>query len=334
MNLKDWKGIAVMIEQDEGVAQNISWELLGKSRDLADKCNEDLIAIVLGNKNTKEIAEEAIQRGANMAVIADHDLLGHYKWETYSKVTMAIIEEYKPSNLIFGASPNGRDLAGRLAVRAKAGLTADVVELDITEDGLMLGSVPGFGGSILAVIKCETSRPQMATVRPGIFTAKEPNAKNKGKIKNFKVKLYESEITTHLIKKVVVETEDISKAKRLVSAGRGVGNDITLVKELAELLDASIGLTRPLCDDGVLPRYHQIGSTGVTVKPKFTLNLGISGAMHYTSGIKDSDTVISINTDDKAIIFDYTDYGVVGDVNEIMPKLLEKLKAKLLQEAK
>ena len=312
---------------------SISWELLGKSRDLADKCNEDLIAIVLGH-NIKDIAEEAIQRGADIAVVADHELLGHYKWETYTKITMEIINEYKPSNLIFGASPNGRDLAGRLAVRAKAGLTADVVDLDITKDGLMLGSVPGFGGSIVAVIKCETTRPQMATVRPGIFTAKELDTKRKGKIKNFKVKLDESEISTHLIKKVVIETEDISKAKRLVTAGRGVGNDLTQVKEIAELLDASIGVTRPLCDDGVLPRYHQVGSTGVTIKPKFTLVLGISGAMHFTSGIKDSDMIIAVNNDDKAIIFDYADYGIVGDVNEIMPKLIVKLKAKLLQEAK
>ncbi|MFV2015962.1 MAG: electron transfer flavoprotein subunit alpha/FixB family protein, partial [Candidatus Heimdallarchaeota archaeon] len=199
---------------------------------------------------------------------------------------------------------------------------------------LMLGSVPGFGGSIVAVIKCETSRPQMATVRPGIFTAKDPDTKRKGKIKDFKVKLDESDISTHLIKKIVIETEDISKAKRLVTAGRGVGNDLTQVKEIAELLDASIGVTRPLCDDGVLPRYHQVGSTGVTIKPKFTLVLGISGAMHFTSGIKDSDTIIAVNNDDKAIIFDYADYGIVCDVNAIMPKLIEKLKAKLLQEAK
>ncbi len=186
----------------------------------------------------------------------------------------------------------------------------------------------------VAVIKCETSRPQTATVRLGIFTAKDPDTKRKGKIKIFKVKLDESEISTHLIKKIVIETEDISKAKRLLTAGRGVGNDLTQVKEIAELLDASIGVTRPLCDDGELPRYHQVGSTGVTIKPEFALVLGISGAMHFTSGIKDSDTIIAVNNDEKTIIFDYADYGVVGDVNEIMPKLIEKLKAKLLQEAK
>lgn len=333
MNVKDWKGIAVLIEQDEGVAQHISWELLGKGRELANKCNEPLVAVVLGH-NVKPIAEEAIHRGADLAVLADHELLVHYKWETYSKVTNEIIKEYKPSSFIFGASPNGRDLAGRLAVRAKSGLTADVVDLDITEDGSMLGSVPGFGGSILAVIKCETSRPQMATVRPGIFTAKEIDTTHKGKIKPFKVKLTEDEVSTHLIKKITVETEDISKAKRLVAAGRGVGSDISQVQELAEMLDASIGLTRPLCDDGVLPRYHQVGSTGVTVKPKFAVVLGISGAMHFTSGIKDSDTIVSINIDDKAVIFDYSDYCIVGDVKEILPKVIEKLKAKLLQEAK
>jgi electron transfer flavoprotein alpha subunit len=330
MEFKDWKGIAVVVEQESGIAENISWELLGKGRDLADKCKEDLIAFIIG-KDVKAIAEEAIQRGANLAVVAEHDLLDHYKWETYSRVVTEMIQKYKPSNLIFGATPNGRDLAGRVAVRIKSGLTADVVDLDIQEDGLLLGSVPGFGGSIVAVIKCETSRPQMATVRPGIFTAKEINTSNKGKIKDFKIKLEEKDISTHLIQKIKVETEDISKAKRLVTAGRGVGNDLSQIKELAELLDASVGVTRPLCDDGILPRNYQVGSTGVTVKPKISLAFGISGAMHFTSGIKDSDTIIAVNIDDKAVIFDYADYGVVGDVNDIMPKLLEKLKAKLLQ---
>lgn len=333
MNVKDWKGIAVLIEQDDDTPEFISWELLGKSRELADKLSQQLIAIILG-KNVKSIAEEAIKRGADKAIIAEHELLANYKWETYSKISYDIILKYKPSILICGATPNGRDLAGRLAVRLKTGLTADVVNLDVDNNGLLLGSVPGFGGSVLALIKCEKSRPQMATVRPGIFNAIEPNTKKKGEIINFKVKLEESDVSTKLIQKIKVDQEDISKAKKLVAAGRGIGNDISKVKELASLLEASIGVTRPLADAGIMARNHQVGSTGVTVKPKLSLVLGASGAMHFTSGIQDSDTIIAINMDNLAQIFDYADYAVVGDLNELLPELLQSLKEKIYQKVK
>ena len=329
---KDWKGVAVIIEQIEGVAENISWELLGKSRELADIAKQDLLAIVLA-KDAKPIAKEAIARGANKAIYSSHDLLDHYKWETYSKVCTEILEEHKPSMLIVGATHNGRDLAGRLAVRMKTGLTADVVRLEV-KDGLLLGAVPGFGGSILAIIKCENKRPQMATVRPGIFTAIEPDPKTKGKLIEHKTMIDPKEITTKLLETVKIEGIDISKCERMVAAGRGVGSDLSQIIELADLLDAALGVTRPLCDVGLLPRDHQVGSTGVTVKPKVTINFGISGATHYVSGIQDSGIVISINTDPEALIFDHSDYIIEGDLNEILPKLLEILKAKLLVEAK
>lgn len=332
MGKNDWNGVAVIIEQTDGIAEKISWEILGKSRELADIAKEDLIAIVLA-KDAKSIGKEAILRGADKVICASHDLLDHYKWETYSKICSEIIKEHKPSMLIIGATHNGRDLAGRLAVRLNTGLTADVVRLDV-KDGLLLGAVPGFGGSILAIIKCETQRPQMATVRPGIFTAIDPDPKKKGKIIDFKTKIDPSEVTTKLIESIKVEGIDISKAKRMVAAGRGVGSDLSQIKELAGILDAAIGVTRPLCDVGLLPRDHQIGSTGVTVKPKITLNFGISGATHYVSGIQDSDTIVSVNTDPEAIIFDHSDYIVEGDVNEILPELIEILKAKLFVEAK
>jgi electron transfer flavoprotein alpha subunit len=328
----NWKGVAVFIEQTDGKAENISWELLGKSRELADTAKQELLAIVLA-KDAKPIAEEAIARGADKAIFASHDLLDHYKWEAYAKVSTEILEQQKPSMLIVGATHNGRDLAGRIAVRMNTGLTADVVRLEV-KDGLLLGAVPGFGGSILAIIKCETARPQMATVRPGIFTAIDPDPKRKGKLIEHKTKIDPELITTKLLETVKVEGIDISKCERMVAAGRGVGSDLSQINELAELLDAAIGVTRPLCDVGLLPRDHQVGSTGVTVKPKITINFGISGATHYVSGIQDSDIVISINTDPEAIIFDHSDYIVKGDVNEILPELLEVLKAKLLQVAR
>ena len=330
--MSDWKGISVFIEQDQGTAQSIGWEMLGKGKELADASGQELIAIVLGD-DIDAIGKEAIKRGADKVILAKHKLLENYRWETYFKVTTDIVEKYKPSSFLCGATPNGRDLAGRMAVKLETGLTADVVNLEVGEGDMILGHVPGFGGSILAVIKCETSRPQMITVRPGIFAPKDPS-KHKGTIEEFPVKLTKKDLSTEIVKKISVEVEDISKAKRLVTAGRGVVNSLDAVKEIAELLDAAVGVTRPLCDAGVMPRNHQVGSTGVTVKPKYSLVFGISGAMYFTSGIKDSDTIIAVNTDEMATIFDYADYQIVGDANEILPILLEKLKAKLLPEVK
>lgn len=332
MATKDWKGIAVIIEQTGGVAENISWELLGKARELADKDKQDLIAIVLG-ESVKDIAQEAVHRGANLAVYANHKQLAAYRWETYADVTHTVLEKYKPSIFIVGATPNGRDLAGRLAVRMHTGLTADVVQLTI-EKGLLLGSVPGFGGSVLAQIKCETARPQMATVRPGIFEAIKPDKKRKGKVEEFKVTIEDAKITTDLLKQVVQDTVDISKAERILAAGRGIGDNTYLIEELAELMKAEIGATRPLCDDALFGRERQVGSTGVTVKPELCLVAGVSGATHFTSGIKDSGTVIAINTDPEAIIFEYADYIVEGDLHKVLPELIDVLKARLLQVAK
>ncbi|MHA2022679.1 MAG: electron transfer flavoprotein subunit alpha/FixB family protein, partial [Candidatus Thorarchaeota archaeon] len=173
MDYKGFEGICIFIEQKESQAEFISWELLGKGRELADISKQKLTAFVLGH-NIKHIAEEAIARGADEAHYLDHELLDHYKYETYTKIAGEFLGKHKPSILIFGATPNGRDLAGRLALRLHTGLTADVVKLYM-KDQLLIGAVPGFGGSILAEIKCETARPQMATVRPGLFDAIEPD---------------------------------------------------------------------------------------------------------------------------------------------------------------
>ncbi len=326
------KGVWVYIEQTDGKAEKISWELLGKGKELAKDANEKLFALVIGH-NMNDIAKEAVARGADEVFVADHELLHHYKPEVYTKVATEILQKEEPNMLIIGATHNGRDLAGKLALTLHTGLTADVVKLEI-KDGLLIGYVPGFGGSILAMIKCETARPQMATARPGLFAPLDPDPKRKGKIHNVKVNLSEKDVTTQLVKTIKVEGVDISGAKRLVAAGRGIANNLEPIKELAKLLEAEIGVTRPLCDVGLFPRDHQVGSTGVTVKPKFAINFGISGAAHYVSGIQNSDVVISINIDPEATIFEHSDYQVVGDANEILPELLAVLKERLLQEAK
>ncbi len=330
----EWQGIWVVLEHAKGKVSSVSWEILGKARELGDKYDTKVSAILLG-VNLDDMAREAIHRGADDVYVVEHEALMHYSWEAYTKVVTDLVEKHRPNILLLAATHNGRDLAGRLAIRLNTGLTADVVELDIEpERALLVGSVPGFGGSILAVIKCEHSRPQMATVRPGVLIAKEPDPSRTGKIHKIAPDIPPDLITTQVLQEIPVETVDISKAKRIVAAGRGIGTNLELVEELAELLDASIGVTRPLADIGLKSRDHQIGSTGVTVRPKLAIIIGVSGAAHFVSGIQDAETIISINIDEEALIFDHSDYCVVADLNEVVPELIEALKARLYSTAK
>ncbi len=325
MTTHDWNGIWVFLEQVDGIMERVSWEVLGKARELADKSNDEVIGVLLG-KNLDKLAKEAIKYGADMVLVVDNNFLERYSWEAYTKVITDLVKARKPNILLIGATHNGRDLAGRLAVRLHTGLTADVVRLDLDDKGLLLSAVPGFGGSILAIIKCEQKRPQMSTVRPSIFTPIEPNASRKGKTEDVDINIDPNEIKTHLVERIRVKGEDISMAERIVVAGRGTGGDITQMRELANLLDAAVGVTRPLADIGVASRDVQIGSTGITVKPKLSLVAGASGATHFVSGIQDSETVISVNIDPKAQIFEHSDYCIVADINKILPKLLNELK--------
>ena len=333
-NKKDWKDIWVVFEQYNGKVPEVSWEILGKARDLADKSKQKVVAVILGH-NMDEVAQEAIYRGADHVYYAEHELLAHYSYEAYAKIVTDLVQKHKPNILLLSATHNGRDLAGRLAVRLKTGLTADAIYLDIDpKTNILKGAVPGFGGSIVAVITIPESRPQMATTRPGVLLAKEPDTKRKGKIEKFTPDIPEGLIKTKHLQTIKVEKVDISKAKRIVAAGRGVGNDLSLIDELAEVLDAAVGVTRPLADIGLKPRETQIGSTGVTVRPDLALIFGVSGATHFTAGIQDSGTIISVNIDKEALIFENSDYCIVADVNEVLPKLLDKLKAKLVSKTK
>ncbi len=333
-NTTDWKGIWVILEHAKGKVSGVSWEILGKARELGDRYGIRVSAVLLGT-NLDEVAKEAIYRGADEVYVAEHEALMHYSWEAHTKVVTDLVEKYRPNILLLAATHNGRDLAGRLAVRLNTGLTADVVELDIEPEGeLLVGSVPGFGGSILAVIKCEHSRPQMATIRPGVLIAQELDTSRTGEIHKIASDIPPNLITTQVLQEIPVESVDISKAKRIVAAGRGVGTNLELVEELAELLDAAIGVTRPLADIGLKSRDHQIGSTGVTVRPKLAIIVGVSGAAHFVSGIQDAETIISINIDEEALIFDHSDYCVVADLNDVLPELIEALKARLYSTAK
>lgn len=332
METSTWKGIWVYLENVDGEIEPVSWEILGKGRELADISGESLTGVLLGHNNVSR-AEEALQRGADRVVVADHPLLEMYSWEAYTKVMADLVTDRKPNILLIGATHNGREFAGRLAVRLNTGLTADVVRLEIDNEGVLTSAVPGFGGSILAMIKWVKCRPQMSTVRAGIFEALEPitDFPVQGVIENAKVTIPGNLIRTRLVKRTKVEGVDISKAERLVAAGRGSSANFDMIRELAGILDAAIGVTRPLADMGLISRDHQIGSTGVIVKPSIAIVSGASGAAHFVSGIQNSDAIISINSDEDAQIFDHSDCCVVGDSNAILPALLKELRTRGLK---
>ncbi|MFQ6013256.1 MAG: electron transfer flavoprotein subunit alpha/FixB family protein [Thermoplasmata archaeon] len=320
-----YRGLWVYLEQQQGHLLPVGLELLGKGRELADVLGEPLTAIVLGHK-TDDLGREAIRYGADEVLLADHPLLEGYTTDAHAKVMAQLIEERKPNVLLVGATYNGRDLAGRLAVRLSTGLTANATRLEVDrERGLLLSAVPGFGGSILAIIKSEYGRPQMSTVRPGIFAPLEPSDEREGGVEKVTVDLRPEDIRCRVLERDVLPREEIGSTERVLVAGMGTGGDLKLLEELASLLEASIGVTRPLVDLGVAMREKQVGSTGISLRSKLAVVLGASGASHFVSGLRDVGTVVAINKDEKAPIFDEADLCVIGDLFEILPSLIEEL---------
>ncbi len=320
-----YRGLWVYLEQEEGNLLPVGLELLGKGRELADQLDETLTAVILGHR-LESLGRDAIRYGADEVLLADHPLLERYATDAHSKVMGQLIEARKPNILLVGATYNGRDLAGRLAVRLSTGLTANATRLEIEKGRkLLLSAVPGFGGSILAIIKSEHGRPQMSTVRPGIFEPLEPSEERQGRTENVPVDLKPQDIRCRVIERKVLPREEIGSAEKIIVAGMGTGGDLKVVEELASLLGASIGVTRPLVDIGVAAREKQVGSTGISLRSKLAIVLGASGASHFVSGLRDVDTVIAVNKDDQAPIFQEADVCVVGDIFELLPRLIEVL---------
>ena len=308
----------------------VSLELLGRGRELAEQLDCGVAGVLLSDGELEPLARQAIAGGADVVHVAAHLLLADYSTDGYTKVVDGLLREHAPSVFLIGATYNGRDLAGRLAVRTHTGLTADVVRLEIDpESRLLLSGVPGFGGSIIAMILCPAHRPQMATVRPGIFAAREADTARKGEVVAVTVNLAPDEIRTTLRGRELRETVDITTADRVVAAGTGVAGQFRQWQALAAQIGAAVGATRPLADDGLVDRAQQVGSTGVSVKPELLICAGISGAAHFTAGIADAGIVVAINSDPEAPIFDHADYGLVGDAAAILPPLLAALKVAL-----
>jgi len=315
--------IWVFIEQDEGEVEGSSLEVLSRARELGDKYGYQVTSLLFGAE-VKDLLGDIGRYGADRIIYVEDENLRVYNAEVYSKVLIELVKKHNPNSILFSATRNGRDLAGRIAIPFNSGLLAHVISLDFDEEGNLTGRVPGFGGSIAAVVKCINSRPQLATITPGVFEAR---------IFDRECIYIEEKVDIDLTPKnyIVISrektpTKDISKSDKVVIAGQGTGGELDLVYELAKLLDADVGVTRPLADRGLASRDIQVGSTGVNLKSKVVLILGASGAPHFVSGIKDCNLVISINTDPDAPIREHSDYFIVGDIFKVIPKLIELIR--------
>ncbi len=319
------KSIWVFLGQIQGELEPVGLELLSFGRQLADQSGWRLTALLLGH-NVSQLADRAIAYGADEVWLAEHPMLAEYTIDAYGKVVTDALMEGMPSILLAGATPNGRDLLGRLAVRLRTGLTADCTDLRLdTETGVLVSEVTGFGGGVLALIEVPTHRPQMSTVRPGVFPLGEADSKRKGQIIDFQVSLSEDHQETEVIETVVGAGVDLTQAELLVIGGRGIEGNFDMLQELADALGGDIGATRPPVDDGHIKRERQIGQTGVVCRPKVAIVCGVSGAFHFVVGIQDAETVIAINTDPEAPMFEFADYCIVGDAAEIVPALTRAL---------
>ena len=324
----DFKGIWVFAEQRDGKIASVSYELLGIGRKLSDDLSVDLSAVLFG-ASEKE-AKELIGWGADKVYFCDDPIFDKFNDEPYAQLLSSLINTYKPEIVLAGATPIGRSFIPRVAAKVGTGLTADCTSLSVDRETRNLLQVrPAFGGNIMATILCPHHRPQMATVRPRVMKRGEYKENKKGDIIHIKADNISSRTRViNTIKEVSDIAVNIQEADIIVSGGRGLGNakGFELLKELAELLGGALGATRPTVDEGWIPYRHQVGQTGRTVCPKIYFACGISGAVQHLVGMQSSDIIIAINKNPEAPIFNVATYGIVGDLYEIIPLLIKKIK--------
>ncbi|MCJ7566612.1 MAG: electron transfer flavoprotein subunit alpha/FixB family protein [Anaerolineales bacterium] len=315
----------VFLEIEGDGFTGVSIELLSKGRELADRAGWTLCGLLLGCDISDRV-NQAYSYGADEVWLLDHTLLGEFDVCGYSHAIIQAIKKGKPSVFLLGATANGRDLAGRLAVRLRTGLNADCTDLILDEDrGVLISEVTGFGGGVIALLESAEHSPQMSTVRPGVFVANEPDPSRQGELVEMKVKLKKADIRSRVVERHVGEGVDLTQAPVLICGGRGIDGDFESLRELAALLEGEVGATRPPVDEGHIERERQIGQTGVVCRPKVVLNFGISGAFHFIVGIQDAETIIAINSDPEAPIFNHADYCIVADTHKILPALIKTL---------
>lgn len=319
----DWRGFGVFIEQDEGVVEETSLEILSRARELADRHNMSVKAFILAD-SVEDIIKRVSEYGPDEIVYASSPVFRTYLSDAYSVAMYRLIERHRPRYILYPATRNSRDLAGRLAVMLRTCLLAHVISVDIDPATMrMIAEVPGFGGNIAAVCECLTL-PEMATVSPGIFRP-VPRPGSRPRLVDETGLVGDVTSSIKKIRKVVEQRPDVSKAEKIVIAGMGCIKDLELVKRLAKAIGAEYAVTRPVADAGLAPRDLQVGSTGITLRSKLAIVLGASGAPHFVSGIRDCGKVVSVNIDPDAPIKEYSDVFVVGDLYEVVKKVLEKL---------
>lgn len=342
MNLEEYKGVYVFAQQVDNELNSIAFELIGKGKDLAEALNTEVTAVLVGS-GVRELADELAAYGADRVILVDDPELKEYRTEPYAHALASVIKKYKPEIFLVGATAIGRDLGPRVSARVHTGLTADCTQLEIGDFPInpipgreqkhnqLLMTRPAFGGNTIATIACPEFRPQMATVRPGVMQKRVRAEGVKANIEEFNPGFTPDNKYVEIldIVKSVTETVDIMDAKILVSGGRGVGSaeNFKLLEDLAEVLGGTVSCSRAVVDAGWMSKDYQVGQTGKTVRPNLYFAVGISGAIQHLAGMEESDVIIAINKDETAPIFDVADYGIVGDLNKILPALTEKLKA-------
>ena len=341
MNLEEYKGVFVFAQQVDNKLNGIALELVGKGKDLAKDLGTEVTAVLIGS-DVMGLTKELAEYGADRIIVVDDPELKEYRTEPYAHALAEVIKKYKPEIMLVGATAIGRDLGPRVSARIHTGLTADCTQLEIGDFPInpipgreqlhnqLLLTRPAFGGNTIATIACPNFRPQMATVRPGVMQKAERVEGAQAVIEEFNPGFVPNNKYVEIldIVKAVSDVEDIMDAKILVSGGRGVGSaeNFKLLDDLAEALGGTVSCSRAVVDAGWKSKDLQVGQTGKTVRPHVYFAIGISGAIQHLAGMEESDIIIAINKDETAPIFDVADYGIVGDLNKILPALTEKIK--------
>ncbi|TCU75481.1 electron transfer flavoprotein alpha subunit apoprotein [Tissierella praeacuta] len=324
-----YRGVWVFAEQRDGELLNVAIELVGEGRKIADALETELTAVLLG-KDVDNLAEKLVKYGVDNVLYADHPLLNVYTTDGYTKIIYDLIKERKPEIMLIGATNIGRDLGPRISARVHTGLTADCTKLDVDlENRRLMQTRPAFGGNLMATIICPDHRPQMSTVRPGVMEKAKYDESRKGNIVKFTPDLKDEDIRAKVIEVVKGGKAEVQleESKIIVSGGRGLGNPegFKLIEDLAKKLGGVVGASRATVDAGWIEHGHQVGQTGKTVRPSLYVACGISGAIQHLAGMQDSKVIVAINKDADAPIFKIADYGIVGDVYEVLPELIEAL---------
>jgi electron transfer flavoprotein alpha subunit/NAD-dependent dihydropyrimidine dehydrogenase PreA subunit len=330
-DFSDRKGIWVFAEQRDGGLNRVALELLGKAQELGATLDQGVSALLLGDR-VADLAGLLTEYGAETVYVAEHEALKDYRTNAYTKVIEELVRAHKPNILLMGATHVGRDLAPRVSRRVGVGLTADCTELTIDpEEGILLQTRPAFGGNVMATIANRYSRPQMATVRPGVMEAARKTGA-KGEVIKHRVSLAEEDIGTKVLEVVREEKKSVnlSEAKVIVAGGRGVGDSrgFEILQDLASLLNGEVAGTRVAVEEGWIPADRQIGQTGQSVRPELYFACGISGAIQHRAGIMNSRYIVAVNKDPRAPIFQVADWGIVGDLHDVLPEMIEGLKNK------